>query len=299
MDGEVPVITTLFALTLAASDVATFGFGLVIASDTDCPAAADVRDELQALSFPAPDAASVAIHGADDQLTVVFGAPAGLQKGPRTLEMPAECPRRASAAALLIAAWLGELPTRPPNMTLEEGAPSVRQAAPPRPRPVAVQRPRSGNGFESSLAAAVDVIPGASMVPGLSFSLGQGAVDAGAGWALTLFSQLLNAGGAWDGSLHPSAELDLRWRIATRHSRLDLYLGPAVGMLVDTSRAKASRVDFGAGTAVRGTFYETNAGLWWEIRARAWFAKLAENNPDLADVPAAEVLLSMGWTFAL
>jgi hypothetical protein len=299
------VITTLFALTLAASDVATFGFGLVIASDSDCPTAAGVRDELRGLSFPSPDAASVAVHGEDEEVTVVFGAPAGLQRGPRKLALPHECDRRAAAVALLIAAWLGQLPNHPPTMTLE----SLPPKAPARPPSSPVQHePPAPTESALSLVGSFDAYPSqdSTSVAALALELCHGTVGSGSGFCASLSSQVVpsnQVGALW---VRPALELDARARIAGDRVAFDLSVGPALGVAFvwsDSSSVRSHQEpSVGLGLAMRLAVSRSDLVPWLEVRGRIWSATSSGDVRPLGyyrssnDLPSIDLALSVGWS---
>lgn len=298
------MISTLFALTLAASDVATFGFGLVIASDSDCPTAAGVRDELRGLSFPSPDAASVAVHGDDEEVTVVFGAPAGLQRGPRKLALAHECDRRAASVALLIAAWLGQLSSRPPTMTLE----SLPPRAPPRPAAPPVHHdPPAPTESTVSLAGSFDAYPSqdSTSVAALALELCHGTVGTGPGFCASLSSQVVpsnQVGARW---VRPAVELDARWRIAGDRVAFDLSGGPALGTVAwsDSSGAvNHLEPSVGLGAAMRLAVSRSDLVPWLEVRGRIWSSTSAGDVRPAGyygssnDLPSFDLALSLGWS---
>jgi hypothetical protein len=140
-----------------------------------------VRDALAPLSYPSPDAASVAIHADEEKVVVTFGAPAGLQRGPRSLSLAPDCERRAGTVALLIAAWLGQLTAAPaPSLDLVSDAP-----LPPRvkvgPRAAAGPPPEAVTELGAGLMGADE---NGALVPGLHVEIAwtTWTANEGIGW---------------------------------------------------------------------------------------------------------------------
>jgi hypothetical protein len=295
----------VLGLALAAADVAQAGFGLVIASDSDCPSAAAVRDQLASLKYPSPDAGSVAVHADEAEVTVSFGAPAGVSHGPRRLALASDCPRRASTVALLIATWLGQIPQGPaPSLTMEIPPPPSR---PPRP---ARRPPPAPVPWVSEAGVGVSGFAQRStLVPALRLELGRGPVSGGTGWQLSAVIPLPrsetqevpeHAVLSW---MRPTVMYDLRWRSPDPPSAIDLDVGVGLGLAAVWEKIGRSATGWAAGVngAVR---YNRSVGTfapWLEMRSRLWFTRQKIQSYSFldAELPLVEIEVAMGASLPL
>lgn len=150
---------------------------LEISSDSGCPSGEAVRAALARLRAPdtRPEA-TVAIHATEEVLTVEIGAQGTVR---RQLVVGSDCAARASAAALLIATWIDDLPAEvaaPPVLRSTLAEPVSTSTATPAPRP---GRYEAGAGL--AVIAARDWAPGvhAELVrlPGATGLAWQGSLD--------------------------------------------------------------------------------------------------------------------------
>jgi hypothetical protein len=293
----------LFGLGLlhATADVAQAGIGMVIASDSDCPSAAAIRDELGSLKYPTPEAASVAIHADAEEVSVTFGAPAGVQRGPRKLALPPECPRRAATVALLIAAWLGRIPSGPP--------PSLTMVAEPAPLPPRAPDPRDRE--QSQLAAGVSAYMNAGhLIPALRVELGVGTEGSGTGWQLaamlpTPAQQRIGVGTVnW---MRPALLAARRLRTVSGGVSLDATVGALLGLTLAWGGGSYGRQD--NGTIVGGTVglrlcaFPGGLGPWVELRGRGWVTEQHlgwdRDSYGLVTLPVIEMELTFGASLPL
>jgi hypothetical protein len=259
-------------LLQATADVAQAGFGLVIASDSDCPSAAAIRDELGSLKYPTPDAASVAIHADEDRVSITFGAPGGVQRGPRELALPPECPRRASTVALLIAAWLGRIPSGSPAASL------TLVAEPPPLQPAPAAPPGEQAEVGAGLSAYVQA---GHLIPALRVEFATGTEESGPGWQLgAIFpapveETIVGGGIAW---MRPALMALRRLRRTAPGATLDATVGALLGLTLAWGRGYSMpRHDYGlaAGGTVGLRLCGSSRGLgpWIELRGRGWLVE--------------------------
>jgi hypothetical protein len=145
----------LVALWVAAEPTMT------IKSDSTCPSAEAVDDALVELGVGDRGPSAFAkIHGTTPGLVIELGWPEGPTSEYRSLTVEGDCTARARAAAVVVAAWLGSLPTT----TLS--APAVEPAgAPTIAKPAASQAPSKarqwllGLGFGAGASGDLDVAP--------------------------------------------------------------------------------------------------------------------------------------------
>jgi hypothetical protein len=289
-------------LLQAGADVAQVGFGMVIASDSDCPSAAAIREEMASLKYPTPDAASVAVHADDDEVSITFGAPGGVQRGPRQLALPPECPRRAATVALLIAAWLGRIPSGPPTALTVVGEPP-----PPRPAP----EPPGREHLE--LAAGLSAyLQAGHLIPALRLELGAGTEGSGPGWQLgaVLPTPVQHRTGVgqvrW---MRPAVFLGRRIRKVSPGVSLDATVGALLGATFAWGQGYPVN-QHDAGLAAGGTAalrlcaYPGGVGPWIELRGRGWLVEqelawIGRTADDSVILPVIEIELTFGASLPL
>jgi hypothetical protein len=290
-------------LLQASADVAQAGFGVVIASDSDCPSAAAIRDELGTLKFPTPDAASVAIHADDDGVSVTFGAPGGVQRGPRKLALAPECPRRASTVALLIAAWLGRIASHPPAaLTMVAEAPPP---APSRPEPLHREQAELGAGLSVGVQAG-------HLIPALRLEVGTGTQGTGVGWVGGVVLPAPARQESGRGTINwsrPSLMAGRRLRMVTPDLGLDVTVGALLGLTVAWGEGylfdrQELEPAVGATIGARLSLVPGGFGPWIELRGRGWLVdqELAATQPPGVDgvtLPVIELELTFGASLPL
>jgi hypothetical protein len=289
-------------LLQASADVAQAGFGVVIASDSDCPSAAAIRDELGTLKYPTPDAASVAIHADDGEVSVTFGAPGGVQRGPRKLALAPECPRRASTVALLIAAWLGRIAPRPAAALTMVAEPPLPAA--PRPEPLHEQ---------AELGAGLSVgAQSGHLVPALRLEVGTGPEGTGLGWLAGVVLPAPARQESGRGSINwmrPSLMAGRRLRRVTSDLGLDLTVGALLGLTLAWGEGylfdrQERELAVGATIGARLSLVPGGFGPWIELRGRGWLVEqelAATQPPGSAGVtlPVIELELTFGASLPL
>jgi hypothetical protein len=120
--------------------LAALGFAaqptLTLTSDTACPSAESVEVALQGLGLgETTPAASVKIRAVTSGLEVELGWPDSPQSQHRLLTVDGDCVARARAAAIVVAAWLGSLPTTPLAVPVVEPTKPTVIGAPPSTSP--------------------------------------------------------------------------------------------------------------------------------------------------------------------
>jgi hypothetical protein len=290
------------ALVQATADVAQAGFGLVIASDSDCPSAGAIRAELASLKYPSPDAASVAVHADDDGVSVTFAAPAGVQRGPRMLALAAECPRRASTVALLIAAWLGRMPAGPP--------PSSSMILEPLPPARAVIEPSRREQTELGVGLS-GVVQVGQVIPSLRLELGAGTRGDGTGWQLGAMVPVPGTTRTGPGTVswvRPALLVARRLRKEVAGLEVDGTMGALVGLTMAWSSGAYPRSDDGlnAGGSIglRVSTFSGGVGPWIELRGRGWLVQqelawIGAGGSDSVTLPIFEVELTLGASLPL
>jgi hypothetical protein len=127
------------ALLLALASASSVG-GVQIRSDVDCPSAPEVAARLQPmLGQDASSSATLSITRGADALTLALSDAAGSIVGARTWPANGDCAETAEAFAVVIAAWLGDLP----QVTNTVAAPTRTSSATVIARPAAPPRSRS------------------------------------------------------------------------------------------------------------------------------------------------------------
>jgi hypothetical protein len=292
---------------LAALEAGAAPAAVVVESDSVCPSADAVREELYALGGRVPPrSASVIVRNRGDRLTVEFAWPGDAQPETRELVVEPDCGLRAQAAAVVAASWLGILPGAslqsyplgaPPAETRDAGtvplptppaalvAPSSptsgtpTPAPPPQPHP-SVEQPRTGPASvapgslpEAQLSVAM---PGASQPRRSWLGIGlEGSAGGGLVPGLRVELARLRAGEG----------LELGWMASTlvtvpRSTSVDggtaKWIRPAVGVAGVASWRK-SRIQLGLDlgpllglTVAWGSDYPTNdtdTSVTWGITA--------------------------------
>ena len=146
-------ILTAALLGLMVASPARAETNLVVRSAGDCPSAEAVSASLWAIR---PDrewpALTAAIEVVDDRLRVSLGADPTVW---REVPAPAACDDRVSRAALVIAAWSGELPAQAASApTLAVAVPAPLPSPPVAAKPSAAVFELGGAGFYSTVGGS-------------------------------------------------------------------------------------------------------------------------------------------------
>ena len=153
----VPVVA--FPLLVAASP-AWAGSNLIVRSNGDCPSSQTVSEALWSIR---PDhewpALTATVQIVEDRVRVSFGED---REHWREVPAPADCTDRAQRAALVVAAWSGELPAHATS------APALSVAVPP-PVPVVAAPAKRRAIYELGLSGFYSMVGG--MVPGAGIEL--------------------------------------------------------------------------------------------------------------------------------
>ena len=285
----------------------------VVTSDSDCPSVAEVNARLADLwssDNPAPVAARIRVAGA--QLVVELAS----ENEPATTRiLPAdpECPTRAQAAALVIAAWLDTRTLDPLGLPVEVASPTARLAEPQIAAPAGetlVASPRRfllGAGAFASLDAQG---AGAILAGEAAWLRLVGRFGLQAGLSLPLPREMALGPGKsrwWRPVLTLGLQVPLRegpWVVA-------MNAGPAMGLLLvagagfDQDHTDVT-LSWGASAGLQLARRRGRAGAYWaELRGLLWPG--AQNirddvvgaTPRLAALPRVEGHLGLGFSFAL
>jgi len=191
------VLSALLAAMLIAEiakadpDTHPSGGELVMVSDSNCPSGEAVREALVDLR-PAGQwpALSVAIHATSQMLVVEIGSQ---KTNSRQLAVGPDCAARASAVALVIYTWTGDLPIEAKGTPILQPAAPILQAATPILQPAAPtiqsepgKKPEKpipkGNAGQSEIGAGLLAATAGGIVPGGRVEFGRMRRGSGFGW---------------------------------------------------------------------------------------------------------------------
>ena len=128
---------------------------MTLQSDTACPSAEAVDDALVGLGLGEKvPAAFVKIHAEPTGLVIELGWPDNPQAQYRRLTVDGDCAAKARAAAVVVAAWLGSLPTTTLSAPVVE-----RMDAPGKPSASRAARWSLGLGMGAGTSGDLDVAP--------------------------------------------------------------------------------------------------------------------------------------------
>jgi hypothetical protein len=287
----------------------------VITSDSDCPSAPEVVSRLTGLlSGNSPGGTSGAAHiRVQAGQMVVELAGEGEPAASRILPAEADCHSRAQAAALVIAAWLDNMPADSqaqaesvPALAIEPASlhaqSPVTEAAPPAPSrfslgaaAFASMDDQGPGGILSVEAAWRNLVGRFGLATDLSFPLPR-ETNVGQGKA------------RW---WRPVLALALRAPLTQGAWILDAGVGPTLGLLVvagsgfDQNRTDLA-VSWGATAGLRLAHRSTSKWAYWaELRSLLWPAAQHIRNEvrgeaaKLADLPRIEVHLGLGCSFGV
>jgi hypothetical protein len=295
------VVLTTAVLLLVVASPASAQTNLVVRSTGDCPSAEAVSASLWAIR---PDrewaALTATIEVVEDRLRVSLGADVW-----REVPAPAACADRVSLAALVIAAWSGELPaqaTSAPSLAVAVPAPLAVAAVAPKPSASVFEL--GGAGFYSTvggsaLGARVEVAGlrrdgwwGIRTVAAYQ-STKANHVDIG----MTDYSRMLLG-----------AAFILQW------NRRYFYLSSDWGVTGGLTRARgngysqndsASGVDVGVNTEARVGLRLRAFRIWVDGTLYRWLGKqtiqvdpIVSGSPTLATLPSWDLHLGLGASVA-
>jgi hypothetical protein len=267
------VVTFVAGRATADSDVPAGGRGLVIVSDSDCPSGEAVRSALLALR-PAVEwpALSVAIHATEQMLAVEIGSQ---KTNPRQLAVGPDCATRATAVALVITTWTGELPVEAAGTPVLQ-APAVVVQPPAEKKPEGVI-PRT-DARHSEIGAGVLAATAGGIAPGLRVEFSRTRRGSGLGWQVDVTvpaAREVTLGGGTTRWMRVSAgaAFDAHW--AMRRFFLDGTFGGVAALTYAWGQGYiANQSDWsptwGLVAGMRAGVPWGRARIWLEMRALKW-----------------------------
>ena len=302
-----------------------------IASDSTCPSDDAVRSSLHALGGEQPPrSAEVMVRSREGRLIIEFGWPGHTQIESRELAVASDCPSRAQAAAVVIAAWLGILPqaqlqspplgiphteTRYARMSRPTTAGEAPAPAPPRPD-VAVRTQTTQDPTRSWLGVGLGATTGGGVEPELRAELSRGRTGTGAEWSwltstFVSLPRTQTVGGGTSRWIRPGIGLagTASWR--SRRLQLGLDLGPIVGLTVawgsDYSVDQTDQsLTWGWSAGLRLQFISASSRFWIDVRALDWLraqqlrhAAWPSGRLDSVSLPSWEGQLTLGSSLAI
>ena len=283
-----------------------------ITSDSDCPSAPEVVARLTGLlSGNSPVAGGTADIRVQGRQMVLELAGEGEPAASRILPAETDCHLRAQAAALVIAAWLGNMPADPPEQTepvpaLAIEPSSLRASVAANTLP---EQPRFSLG--AAAFASVDAQgPGAVMSTEAAWRNLAGRFGLAMDLSFPLPRQM-NVGQGNARWWRPVLGLDLRAPLTQGDWILDAGAGPVFGLLLVTGNGfQQNRTDlavsWGATAGFRLAHRNRSHWLYWaELRTLLW--PVAQNirndvqgsEAKLAALPRIEVHLGLGCSFGV
>jgi hypothetical protein len=284
----------------------------VITSDSNCPAAVETAARLAGLlsgnSPVVSGAAHIRVQGGQMLVELAGeGEPAVI----RILPAETDCHLRAQAAALVIAAWLDNLPADPLVQADSVPALAIEPASLAQRSPVTEAPAPSRFSLGAAAFASIDAQgPGAVLSVEAAWRRLAGRFGLATGLSLPLPRETSVGQGKarwW----RPVLALDLRAPLTQGAWILDAGVGPVFGLLVvsgngfDQNRTD-STVSWGATAGLRLARRSSSKWAYWaELRALLWPAAQHIRNevqgadPNLAALPRIEAQLGLGCSLGL
>jgi len=291
----------------ADADVPAAGGGLVIASDSDCPSGEAVRDALVGLrpveKWPS---LSVAIRTTEQMLVVEIGPE---KTNPRQLAVGPDCATRATAVALVITTWTGELPVEAAGTPVLQ--PSAVVIQPPAVKQPETAIPRA-DARHSEIGAGLLAATAGGIVPGLRVELGRMRRGSGLGWQVDLTvpaAREVALGGGTSRWMRVSAGVGLDARWARRRFILDGELGGVAGLSYAWGQGYVTNQSdwsptWGLVAGIRAGVPWGRARIWIDIRAFKWLREqsvqidpVTTGNATTTQLPSWDVQAAMGVSY--
>ena len=271
--ASVLVVTFVAGRAKADADVHPADGDLVIVSDSDCPSGEAVRDALLALR-PAGEwpALSVAIREFPQMLVIEIGSQ---KTNPRQLSVGPDCATRATAVALVITTWTGDLPVE------AAGTPVLQ------PSPVVVQPPAEKKPDEvipktaarhSEIGAGLLAATAGGIVPGVRVEFGRTRRGSDLGWEVDVAVPAARQVNVGDGTtrwtrISAGAALDAHW--AMRRFFFDGALGGVAALTYAWGQGYvANQSDWsptwGLAAGMRAGVPWGRTRIWIDMRAFKW-----------------------------
>jgi hypothetical protein len=257
----------------AGPDVPPADGVLVIVSDSNCPSAEAVREALVGLrpvgQWPA---LSVAIRATSQLLVVEIGPQ---KTNPRQLALGPDCAARATAVALVISTWTGDLP-------VEAAGTPILQPAAPIPQPSQDKKPKTviprSDARQGEIGAGVLAATAGGIVPGGRLEFGRMRRGSGLGWQVDLTipaAREVAIGGGTTRWMRVSAGVGLDARWAMRRLFLDGELGGVAGLTYAWGQGYiANQSDWsptwGLAAGMRAGVPWGRTRIWIDMRAVRW-----------------------------
>ena len=284
----------------------------VITSDSDCPSAPEVVSRLTGLlSGNSPGTSGAAHIRVQAGQMVVELAGEGEPAASRILPAEADCHSRAQAAALVIAAWLDNMPADSQVQT--ESVPALAIEPSSLRAPVSVESLPAQTRFSLGAAAFASIDaqgPGAVLSAEAAWKRLAGRFGLATNLSLPLPRET-NVGQGKARWWRPVLALALRAPLTQGAWILDAAVGPVLGLLVvagsgfDQNRTDLA-VSWGATAGLRLAHRSRSKWAYWaELRTFLWPATQHIRNevqgsaPKLADLPRIEVQLGLGCSFGI
>jgi hypothetical protein len=290
------VVTFVTGTAKADADIPPGGRGLVIVSDSDCPSGEAVRDALLSLR-PVEEwpALSVAIREFPQMLVVEIGSQ---KTNPRQLAVGPDCATRATAVALVISTWTGDLPVEAVGTPVLQ-APAVVVQPPAEKKPDEVI-PKT-DARHSEIGAGLLAATAGGIVPGGRLEFGRMRRGSGLGWQVDLTvpaARGVTIGGGTTRWMRVSAgaALDARW--AMRRLSLDGELGGVAALTYAWGQGYvANQSDWsptwGLVAGIRAGVPWGRIRLWIDTRALKWLREQSvQIDPITTGTPIATQLPS-------
>jgi len=257
----------------ADADVHPADGELVIVSDSDCPSGEAVRDALLGLrpveQWPA---LSVTIRAFPQMLVVEIGSQ---KTNPRQLAVGPDCATRATAVALVITIWTGELP-------VEAAGTPVLQPSAVALQPLTMKKPEEvipkTDARYSEIGAGVLMATAGGIVPGGRLEFGRMRRGSGLGWQVDLTvpaARGVTIGGGTTRWMRVSAGVGLDARWAMRRLFLDGELRGVAALTYAWGQGYAanqsdSSPTWGLAAGIRAGVPWGRIRLWLDLRAVKW-----------------------------
>ena len=269
------MLVVMFVAGKAKADagVPAGGGGLAIVSDSDCPSGEAVRDALLGLR-PVEEwpSLSVAIHTTEQILEVEIGSQ---ETNPRQLTVGPDCATRATAVALVITTWTGELPVEAAGTPVLQ--PSAVVLQPSAAKESARAAPKA-EARQSEIGAGLLAATAGGIVPGGRVEFGRMRRGSGLGWQVDLTvpaarGVTLGSGTTRWMRISAGVALDARW--AMRRFFLDGELGGVAALTYAWGQGYATNQSdwsptWGLGAGIRAGVPWGRTRLWLDLRAVKW-----------------------------
>jgi hypothetical protein len=257
----------------ADTDLHPAGGELAIVSDSDCPSADAVRAALVGLRPVGQGPALSVVIRATSQVLVVEIGPE--KTNPRQLAVGPDCAPRATAVALVITTWTGDLPVEAAGTPiLQPPMPILQASAGKKPAEVI---PKTDAG-QIEIGAGLLAATAGGIVPGIRVEFGRMRRGSGFGLQVDLTVPAAREVAIGSGTtrwtrMAASVGLDARW--ARRRFFLDGELGGVAALTYAWGRGYvANQSDWsptwGLAAGIRAGMPWGRTRLWLDLRAVKW-----------------------------